>query len=132
MVECEGKTWKVCAEGNSFIPSFFSLLLPLFFFISLLLFSFFSSCFSSLFSFFFNWLDSEPINRRWRFNRYNKGNFFKPHFDAGFVVHSSLPSSPSPLLLFLPSSLFSLSLLIIIIVISTRIPKRLYSHLFCT
>lgn len=27
----------------------------------------------------------EPINRRWRFNRYNKGNFFKPHFDAGFV-----------------------------------------------
>jgi hypothetical protein len=27
----------------------------------------------------------EPINRRWRFNRYNKGNYFKPHFDAGFV-----------------------------------------------
>eukprot|EP00026_Physarum_polycephalum_P011799 Phypoly_transcript_12043.p1 GENE.Phypoly_transcript_12043~~Phypoly_transcript_12043.p1 ORF type:complete len:280 (+),score=50.74 Phypoly_transcript_12043:171-1010(+) len=27
----------------------------------------------------------EPINKRWRFNRYNKGNFFKPHFDAGFV-----------------------------------------------
>jgi len=41
IVQCEGKTWKVCKE--------------------------------------------EPINRRWRFNRYNKGNYFKPHFDAGFV-----------------------------------------------
>jgi len=27
----------------------------------------------------------EPINRRWRFNRYTKGNYFKPHFDAGFI-----------------------------------------------
>jgi len=34
-----------------------------------------------------NWkvCTEEPINRRWRFNRYKKGNFFKPHFDAGFV-----------------------------------------------
>jgi len=27
----------------------------------------------------------ECINKRWRFNKYNKGNYFKPHFDAGFV-----------------------------------------------
>jgi len=25
-----------------------------------------------------------PINRRWRFNVYRKGDFFKPHFDAGY------------------------------------------------
>ena len=25
------------------------------------------------------------INLRWRFNRYNEGNYFRPHFDAGFV-----------------------------------------------
>jgi len=25
------------------------------------------------------------INKRWRFNKYRKGDFFKPHFDAGFV-----------------------------------------------
>lgn len=31
----------------------------------------------------------EPINCRWRFNRYNKGNFFKPHFDAGFVYNDN-------------------------------------------
>ena len=50
--------------------------------------------------------DIEPINKRWRFNRYNKGNFFRPHFDAGFVVLSSillflsfLFSSPLSLLL---------------------------------
>jgi len=24
------------------------------------------------------------INERWRFNRYDKGEYFKPHFDAGF------------------------------------------------
>jgi len=26
-----------------------------------------------------------PINQRWRFNRYSKGQFFRPHFDAGFI-----------------------------------------------
>ncbi|PRP87951.1 hypothetical protein PROFUN_02688 [Planoprotostelium fungivorum] len=26
-----------------------------------------------------------PVNKRWRFNRYAKDQFFKPHFDAGFV-----------------------------------------------
>jgi len=26
-----------------------------------------------------------PINQRWRFNRYDKGEYFKPHYDAGFV-----------------------------------------------
>jgi len=25
-----------------------------------------------------------PINKRWRFNKYRKGDFFKPHFDAGY------------------------------------------------
>eukprot|EP01095_Lingulamoeba_sp_RSL-Kostka_P009831 TRINITY_DN3421_c3_g1_i2.p1 TRINITY_DN3421_c3_g1~~TRINITY_DN3421_c3_g1_i2.p1 ORF type:complete len:195 (+),score=56.00 TRINITY_DN3421_c3_g1_i2:724-1308(+) len=28
-----------------------------------------------------------PINRRWRFNRYKKGQYFKPHFDAGYVYN---------------------------------------------
>jgi len=27
----------------------------------------------------------ECINSRWRFNRYDDGNYFKPHFDAGYV-----------------------------------------------
>jgi len=26
-----------------------------------------------------------PINKRWRFNRYLKGQYFRPHFDAGFI-----------------------------------------------
>jgi len=26
-----------------------------------------------------------PINTRWRFNRYAKGHYFKPHFDAGYI-----------------------------------------------
>ena len=26
-----------------------------------------------------------PINKRWRFNRYSKGQYFKPHYDAGYV-----------------------------------------------
>eukprot|EP01123_Difflugia_compressa_P001661 TRINITY_DN1202_c0_g1_i1.p1 TRINITY_DN1202_c0_g1~~TRINITY_DN1202_c0_g1_i1.p1 ORF type:complete len:272 (-),score=36.07 TRINITY_DN1202_c0_g1_i1:149-964(-) len=26
-----------------------------------------------------------PINKRWRFNRYDEGQYFKPHFDAGYV-----------------------------------------------
>lgn len=29
--------------------------------------------------------EAEPINKRWRFNKYYDGNYFKPHFDAGFV-----------------------------------------------
>jgi hypothetical protein len=26
-----------------------------------------------------------PLNKRWRFNKYHAGQFFKPHFDAGYV-----------------------------------------------
>ena len=29
------------------------------------------------------------INRRWRFNRYSKGGYFRPHRDAGFVYSST-------------------------------------------
>eukprot|EP01127_Copromyxa_protea_P012382 TRINITY_DN3223_c0_g1_i1.p1 TRINITY_DN3223_c0_g1~~TRINITY_DN3223_c0_g1_i1.p1 ORF type:complete len:176 (-),score=17.91 TRINITY_DN3223_c0_g1_i1:55-582(-) len=25
-----------------------------------------------------------PLNKRWRFNKYSAGHFFKPHFDAGY------------------------------------------------
>lgn len=26
-----------------------------------------------------------PLNKRWRFNKYHVDQFFKPHFDAGYV-----------------------------------------------
>jgi len=26
-----------------------------------------------------------PLNKRWRFNKYSVGQFFKPHFDSGYV-----------------------------------------------
>jgi hypothetical protein len=26
-----------------------------------------------------------PLNKRWRFNKYSPGQFFKPHYDAGYV-----------------------------------------------
>jgi len=26
-----------------------------------------------------------PINKRWRFNRYASAQYFKPHYDAGYV-----------------------------------------------
>jgi hypothetical protein len=30
-------------------------------------------------------LSRGPVNRRWRFNKYKTGDFFKPHFDAGYI-----------------------------------------------
>jgi len=35
-----------------------------------------------------NKVPTKCINARWRFNKYLKGNYFKPHFDAGFVYNS--------------------------------------------
>jgi hypothetical protein len=30
-------------------------------------------------------LSGGPLNKRWRFNKYEKDQFFKPHYDAGYI-----------------------------------------------
>jgi prolyl 4-hydroxylase len=30
-------------------------------------------------------LRQDPVNPRWRIGKYDQGNYFKPHFDAGFT-----------------------------------------------
>jgi len=42
-----------------------------------------------------------PINKRWRFNRYDKGNYFKPHFDAGYVYKNFVDKTLFTFILYL-------------------------------